>query len=61
MERERDGARVSEETEREKRSTALDIRRILTENTRILRSDSSFAFTALQTNGRVNLCCVIDF
>lgn len=31
------------------------------EETRILGSDSSFAFTALQTNGRVNLRCVIDF
>lgn len=31
------------------------------ENTCILRSDSSFAFTALQTNGSVNLCCVIRF
>ena len=31
------------------------------EITRISRSDSSLAFTALPTNGRVKLCCVIDF
>lgn len=55
---------MSDEMRGEKSSLALDISRILllsSEGTRILRRDSSFAFTAFQTDGRVNLCRVIDF
>lgn len=60
--RERDSVRVSEEIQRGKKNTALDIRRILTlDYRRHMHIDSSFAFTALQTNGRVSLRCVKDF
>lgn len=66
MERERGMERgVGEEMQTEKKEAQLltleEFLLLSNENMRILRSDSWLAFTALQTNGRVKLCCVIDF
>lgn len=54
--RERGGVRVSEERQREsvKKRLLLTLEEfslLSSEDTRLLRSNSSFAFTALQTNG----------
>lgn len=58
-ERERVEARASEEMQREEKKKRLSIFEafllLSSENTRILRSDSSFAFTALQTNNKSKL------
>lgn len=63
-ESERDGVRVSEEMQRGKKTLLLTLEEFLplfSRDTCMLRSDSSFAFTDLQTNGRANLNCVKDF
>lgn len=64
MERERWCEGEWGDAEDEKKTLLLTLEEFLllsSGDIRILRSDSSFAFTGLQTNGRVNLRRVTDF
>ncbi len=60
--RERDGeGRVRRCRAKEKLLTFEEFLLLSSENTCILKTGSSFAFTALQTNSKKNFCLVIDF